>query len=113
MCVNLCCNIIQINNNGIISFGMAFSVPSPQPLPLYGTHKIIAPCWDDVDTSGSGKIFYRQITNPILLARATSELRVAFPGSGSVTIHHLLISTWFRVGYSYHHFDKVKYVFIS
>ena len=103
---------LQINEDGIISFGKPFNVPTPQSLPLNGIHKIIAPYWDDVDTIKSGKIFYRQTTDPILLARATSEISAAFPDSGSITIQHLLIATWYRVeapySWSYYLIDKVK-----
>ena len=73
-----------------------------------GTNKIIAPYWADVDTRGTGQVFYRQTTDPSLLARATSEIRAAFPESGNVTITDLLIVTWDNVGYYYQKSDKVS-----
>ena len=68
---------------------------------------IIAPYWADVDTRGTGNVYYRQTTDPILLARATSEIRTAFPESSNVTIINLLIATWNRVGYYLRNTDKV------
>ena len=65
--------LIQVNDNGVISFGSRYNVRTPLSLPLNGTDKIIAPYWADVDTRGTGQVFYRQTTDPSLLARATSE----------------------------------------
>jgi len=71
-------------------------------------YKIIAPYWADVDTRGTGNIYYRQTTDPSLLARATSEIREAFPESQNITIENLLIATWYKVGYYYQNSDKVR-----
>ena len=68
---------------------------------------LIAPYWADVDTKEIGDIYYRQTTDPSLLARATSEIRAAFPTSGNVTIKSLLIATWDNVGYWFQKLDKV------
>ena len=79
-------------------------------LPLNGTdstEQIIAPYWADVDISGTGQIFYRQSTDPSLLARATSEMQAAFPASENVTIQSLVIVTWDKVGYYNSNTDKV------
>ena len=53
-------------------------------------------------------MFYRQTTDPNLLARATSEIRAAFPMSKNVTIVDLFIATWDSVGYYYRNTDKVS-----
>ena len=79
-------------------------------LPLNGTDstkQIIASYWADVDTSGTGQIFYRQSTDPSLIARATSEIQAAFPASENVTIESLVIVTWDKVGYYDSNTDKV------
>ena len=52
-------------------------------------------------------MFYRQTTDPSLLARATSEIREAFPNAQNVTIRNLLIATWDHVGYYFQRSDKV------
>jgi len=99
--------ILQINDNGIISFNDRYNARTPLPLPLSGFPMIIAPYWADVDTREIGQVFYRQTIDPSLLARATSEIRAAFPDSQNLTIQNLLIATWSRVGYYSRNFDKV------
>ena len=99
--------IIQINDDGVISFNRRFSDDTPRPLPLSGSDQIIAPYWADVDTRGIGQIFYRQSTDPSLLSRASSEIQSAFPSSKNILINNLLIATWVDVGYYYHRYDKV------
>ena len=98
----------QINDNGIISFNSRYNVRTPLSLPLSGTQQIIAPYWADVDTSGTGQIFYRQSTDPSLLARASREIQEAFPSSKISVITNLLIATWVDVGYYYQKVDKVR-----
>ena len=98
---------IQVNENGVISFNHPYNVRTPLSLPLIGTQQIIAPYWADVDTRGTGEIFYRQSTDPSLLARASREIRRDF--SLIYNIKHLLIVTWNAVGYFRKHVDKVCY----
>ena len=99
---------LQINDNGIISIGVRYNSRTPRSLPISGSNqRIIAPYWADVDTRGTGNVYYRQTTDPSLLARATSEIRAAFHNSQSVTIRNLLIATWDSVGYYSRRADKV------
>ena len=99
---------MQINDDGIISFGSPYISCTPLPFPLNSIGAmLIAPYWADVDTKEIGDIYYRQTTDPSLLARATSEIRAAFPTSGNVTIKSLLIATWDNVGYWFQKLDKV------
>ena len=99
---------LQVNDNGIISIGSRYNARTPLSLPRSGSSlRIIAPYWADVDTRGTGNIYYRQTTDPSLLARATSEIRAAFPNSQSVTIRNLLVATWDGVGYYSRRSDKV------
>ena len=99
---------MQVNDNGVISFGRRFNVRTPLSFPLGGTDKIIAPYWADVDARGIGNIYYRQTTDPSLLARATTEIRAIFSTSANVSITNLLIATWDKVGYYYQRTDKVR-----
>ena len=104
---NLKYNFLQVNDNGVISFGSSFKAWTPTSFPLGGTDKIIAPYWADVDARGIGNIYYRQTTDPSLLARATTEIRAIFSTSTNVSITNLLIATWDRVGYYNQRTDKV------
>jgi len=85
---------------------------TPNQLPL-GNQHFIAPYWADVDIRETGEIYYRQTNNPVLLARATNEIRTAFPMSQNVNITNLFIVTWDAVGYYLRHTDKVRYVCIG
>ena len=71
--------------------------------------KIIAPYWADVDTRGTGQIFFRQTTDPSLLARALSEIKAAYPLSQNIAITNLFIVTWDAVGYYNNEIDKVNW----
>ena len=102
-----CCSTTQINDNGVISFGSRYNFATPLLLPLNDATKIIAPYWADVDIRGSGQVFYRQTTDPDLLARATTEIRAAFSNAANITITDLLIATWDNVGYFRYRSDKV------
>ena len=104
-------SLLQINDNGIISIDNRYNSHTPQLLPVRdNAQRIIAPYWADVDTRGSGNIYYRQTTDPDLLARATTEIRANFPNAQKITIRNLLIATWDEVGYYYYGHDKVTYV---
>jgi len=95
--------------DGVISLDEDIYLGStPRSFPLTRTDEIIAPYWADVDTRGTGDIYYRQTTDPSLLARATSEIITAFPDSPDLTITNMFIATWDRVGYYNQHTDKVS-----
>ena len=66
-------------------------------LPIGELRRFIAPYWGDVDTTGTGQIYYRQTTNSTLLARAANEIQTAF--SVSQNVSSLFIATWNAVGY--------------
>ena len=69
---------------------------------------MIAPYWADVDTRKIGRVFYRQTTEPSLLARATSEITSAFNATQNITITALVIATWYTVGYFELNANKVS-----
>ena len=102
--------MMQVNNNGIVSFDKPFASSSVKSLPLSGSDKIIAPYWADVDTRGTGKVYYRQATDPSLLARASSEIQKAFSLSRNFTIMNLFIVTWDAVGFYPTRADKVPLI---
>ena len=94
-----------MEDNGIISLGNFYNSWTPRSLPINNI-QFIAPYWADFDLTGTGNIFYRQTRDPTLLARATNEIRAAFPMSENVIIN-LLIVTWDAVGYYSSNTDKV------
>ena len=89
----------QVNNNGVISFQTSVSQFTPDSFPLPGDLELIAPYWADVDTRGTGTVWYRETTEPVLLDRAASDILAAFISQGSFTPTYLFIATWDRVGF--------------
>ena len=114
MCVcSYVCMLSQVNDNGVISFDRPYNVRAPLlPFPLRGNNMIIAPYWADVDIRGTGNIYFRQTNDTSLHARATREIRAAFPRSLNNEISNLLIATWDRVGYHDRNTDKVNTVIV-
>ena len=106
ICITIIIIHIKVNDNGVISFNRRYNVRTPLSLPLSGTQQIIAPYWADVDTRGTGKIYYRQTSDPTLLVRATREIQQAHPDSQNTNITNLLIATWNAVGYYFNKTDK-------
>ena len=97
----------QVGDNGIIDLNNNYNSYLPESLPING-NPFIAPYWADVDLRAmTGNVFYRQTRDPALLARATNEIRAAFPMSQGVTVYSLLIVTWDSVGYYPISIDKV------
>lgn len=110
-------SILQVNNNGIISFLAAVSTFTPDPFPIEGS-PLIAPYWADVDTRGAGEessnvsntVWYRITTDPELRARAMAEIQLAFIDQSSFTPTFLVIATWEEVGYFSQNTDLVRYL---
>ena len=98
---------LQVNTNGVISFTNSISQYTPDSFPLNNTQELIAPYWADVDTRGTGIIWYRDTTDPDLLERADSEIRQAFPTLLRYSSEFLFIATWDHVGYYNAARDKV------
>ena len=67
----------------------------------------IAPYWGDVDTTGTGQVYYRQTNDPILLARVANDIQ-SVSLSENVVITNLIIVTWNAVGYFHRNTDKVR-----
>ena len=71
---------------------------------------IIAAFWGDVDTRGTGTVWYQESTDNALLNRASMDIRDAFPTQAAegFTATGLFIATWDRVGYFDSHTDLVS-----
>lgn len=53
-----CVFVLQVNTNGVVSFGSALSTYPSESLPVTGT-AFVAPFWADIDTSTNGSVYYR------------------------------------------------------
>jgi len=91
---------MQVNNNGDISFDAPVSSFTPSSFPVAG-FPLIAPYWADVDTRGTGEVYFRETQDTAILIRARDDISRAF----SIRFNPILvfIATWDRVG----HFSRV------
>ncbi len=97
---------MQVNNNGLLSFLQGVSQFTPEAFPLTGGQKLIAPFWADVDTGGTGTVWFRTTTDSGLLARARDEV-TAFFDQDDFSPAYLFVATWDHVGYYSSRTDKV------
>ena len=90
---------LQVNINGVISFLKEVTQYTPAAFPLSDQRRIIAPFWADVNTRNGGTISYRQTTDPVLLQRATDDVRRAFLDHQRFLATWIFIATWERVAF--------------
>ncbi|XP_075459355.1 sushi, nidogen and EGF-like domain-containing protein 1 [Ascaphus truei] len=91
-------NYLYVNNNGLLSFSTSIGTFTPSALPVTDGNPFLAPFWADVDNTRAGDIYYRQSTDPGILARATSDIRTHF-----CVLHFsarwVFVATWHKVGF--------------
>ena len=93
------CVWFQVNTNGVISFLGAVSQYTPAPFPLGDNRRLISPFWGDVDTRNGGTVLYRESIDPVLLDRATKDVRRAFLNHQRFSASWIFIATWDRVAF--------------
>ena len=96
--------IRQVNNNGDLSFGAAWSVWTPTAFPIPNI-PLVAPYQADVDTRGTGRVWYRSTQNTTLLTKAANDIQSL---TGTFNPQWLFIATWDHVGYHSYGTDKVN-----
>ena len=99
---------LQVNNTGYLFFGAAWLNLVPTAFP-FATNPLVAPYLADVDTTGTGSVWYRSTQNATLLAKAVNDTQALF---GTFSPQWLFIATWDRVGYNPSGTDKVGNVFL-
>ncbi|NWR95963.1 TECTA protein, partial [Furnarius figulus] len=87
-----------VNNNGVISFDDPVRQYTADPFPLVDGRTFVAPYWADVDNVLGGDIFYRQTTDPELLADISQNINQYFPEI-SFTATWAFVATWDHVAY--------------
>ena len=88
-----------------MSYLTALSSYTSSPFPL--GYPIIAPYWADVDTRGTGSVYYRETFNASIISTVASHVSNAFPSQPPFYATSVVIATWYRVGYYSQHTDKV------
>ena len=93
------CVWFQVNTNGVISFLVAVGQYTQAPFPLGDNRRLISPFWGDVDTRNGGTVLYRESIDPVLLDRATKDVRRAFLNHQRFSASWIFIATWDRVAF--------------
>ena len=81
-----------MNENGILSFRVPFTGSS-----IDNSIPLIVPYFEDVNTTQSGSVFYRESFDPLLLQRAQGHVQAVFRLTNKFYPKHLFIATWYRV----------------
>ncbi|XP_040977901.1 IgGFc-binding protein-like [Aquila chrysaetos chrysaetos] len=89
---------LYVNNNGVISFDTRVNQYTPDPFPLADGRTFVAPYWGDVDNVRGGDVFYRETTDPTLLARVTKDINQYFPKIRYAATW-AFVATWDHVAY--------------
>ena len=92
-----------MNNNGDLSFGVPWSVYTPTAFPIPNV-PLVAAYHADVDTSGTGSVWYRSTQDPTLLAKAADDIQPLY----GIFSPQWFIATWDHVGYFDYRTDKVR-----
>ena len=87
--------IFKVNENGVLSFRVPFTDSSVENFD--NSIPLIVPYLEDVDTTRSGSIYYRESSDPLLLQRAQGHIQAVFPLAIKFYPKHLFIATWYRV----------------
>ena len=71
---------------------------------------MIAPFWADVDTKGTGEVYFKESCDDALLTLAKKVIQNATHQAAGLSRFKpkwLLIATWYKVGYFSRHADLV------
>ena len=98
-----------MNNHGDLTFNLSFTGYIPETFPITGI-PMIAPFWADVDTTGTGYVWYRTTNDMALISKAMHDIPYNLSGSQFNPLW-LFIATWDHVGYHSSHTDKVCVVY--
>ncbi len=90
--------MLQVNNNGHLTFNQASSVYIPYTFPANGSQDIIAGLWTDLDNRQRGFVSYHQYTSGNVLTRATQDINTYFPNM-NFTASWIFVATWNKVAY--------------
>lgn len=104
--------LLKVNNNGVVSFNAAVSAFDAEPFPLNGSSPMLTPYWGDVDTTGTGMVWYLQTNNSELLTMARNDVLAVYTEFDFFNPTTLLIATWDHVGYFDQGVNLVSILFI-
>ena len=76
---------------------MLVSQFTPESFPLTDGRAFIAPFWADVHNGIRGEIYYRETMDPVILKRATKDIRKYFKDMATFSATWVFIVTWEEV----------------
>lgn len=93
--------ILQINENGVLSFRSSFTSRFIQSFDrLFSFPSLVAPLWTDIDTRrGDGSVLYRRSRDDIDLGYARNLTQQQFP-EVDFEPSDVVVTTWYRVGHA-------------
>ena len=101
--------MLQVNNNGLISFNSSLPSPTHNPMRLpLADNPFVAPFWADIDTRGIGAVWIRETNSSAVLNRAREDIQTAFKTPISFQPQFAFTATWDRVGYYRNQTDLVS-----
>ncbi len=92
---------LQVNTNGLLSFGNAVTMWNISAFPIDGT-PLVAPFWADVDARrNGGRVYYRVVTDQSspIVTKATKDVKDIFVDQPTFQANFVFIATWYRVTY--------------
>ncbi|XP_008940449.1 PREDICTED: sushi, nidogen and EGF-like domain-containing protein 1 [Merops nubicus] len=89
---------LYVREPGLISCDTRVSQYTPDPFPLADGSPFVTPFWADVNNVMGGDVFYRQTTDPALLARVTEDINRYFP-EVPYAATWAFVATWDNVAY--------------
>ncbi len=88
---------MQVNSNGVLSFGRPFPVPPPVTFPI-ADNDLIFPLWADINLwEHRSAVFFRQTTDPVILDDVRSDLHDGYYCSKDFIPSWVFIVTWHNV----------------
>lgn len=96
--------LMQVNNNGVISFLTRVSQYKPDPFPLADGRRLLTPFWADVDTGRGGTLSYRQVLRRFTqddstFIEADGIIRASFVNMRDFVSSWMCIVTWDSVAF--------------
>ncbi|XP_031762328.1 alpha-tectorin-like [Xenopus tropicalis] len=91
-------NALYVNNNGVISFGVAVSKYTPDAFPLADGSPFVAPYWGDVNNEITGTVYFRESKDPKLLDRISKDMKIYYPNL-DYKAKWSFVATWDKVAY--------------
>jgi len=99
----------------VISFYAPYPIFNAAPFPMLNRY-LIAPFMSDVDTRGTGDIYFMETTDPSLLQRANDVIHSATyqaMGLSNFSPLWMLVATWYKVGHYDSGTSKVRSIHIK